>query len=142
MCMAATLKYHMTKSLTRCWSRRRHRSGAYAAELQRQDQMHPLACPHCRLRCLSFWSKASLGPATKRPCESCGRLVSVPWLPSLAVGLLSGVITIIVGVEAIALLGPLPSGWFALVGVLGMLAINAPLLWLYYRFVPLVARAA
>lgn len=104
--------------------------------------MHPLACPHCGQPCLTFWSKALLGPAIKKRCKSCGRFVSVPWLPSLALGLLSGVVTIIGGVGAIALLDPLPPVWFTLTGVLGMIAVNAPLLWLYYRFVPLVARAA
>jgi len=78
----------------------------------------------------------------KKRCKSCGLFVSVPWLPILAIGLLSGVVTIIGGVGAIALLDPLPPWWFTLIGVLGMFAVNVPLLWLYYRFVPLVARAA
>ena len=78
----------------------------------------------------------------KKRCGPCGRCVSVSWLPSLALGLLSGVVTIIGGVGALALLGPLPPVWFTLAGLLGMIAVNAPLVRLYYRHVPLVARAA
>lgn len=103
--------------------------------------MNPLACPRCGEPCLTFWSKTSLGPAKRKRCRSCGQSVSVPWLHSLAIGFLSSVVTIVAGVGAMALLDPLPPGWLALACVLGMLAANVPLVWLHYRFVPLVARA-
>ena len=78
----------------------------------------------------------------KKRCNTCGQFVSVPWLPSLAFALISSFGTVIGGLGAFALLSPLAPGWFVPVSLVGILAVNVPLLWLYYRFVPLVARAA
>jgi hypothetical protein len=104
--------------------------------------MHPLDCPHCGQTCLTVWSKNSLGAAAKRPCKACGQFVSVSWISSLAFGLLSSIATVAGGISAAYVLSPIAPGWLVPAVLLGMLAFNAPLLWLHYRFVPLIARAA
>src|SRR5688500_4215964 len=103
--------------------------------------MNPLACHRCGELCLTFWSMTSLGPAKRKRCRSCRQSVSVPWLHSLAIGFLSSVVTMVAGVGAMALFDPVPPGWLALSCVLRMLAALVPLVWLYFRFVPLVARS-
>lgn len=99
-------------------------------------------CPHCGQPCLSFWSKVSLGPAKKVACAACGQPVSVNWPVALLHLLLSGVLAVAGGLLAVSLAGPLPPGVFTLCFLLGLVAGGGIELWLYYRFVPLAARAA
>ncbi len=99
-------------------------------------------CPHCGRPCLSFWSKVSLGPAKKAACVACGQPVGVNWPVALLHLLLSGVLAITGGLLAVSLAGPLPPSVFALCLLLGMVIGGGLELWLYYRFVPLAARAA
>ena len=105
--------------------------------------MHPQHCPHCKQHCLGFWSKLALGPARKKACASCGKMVSVPWLQSTLHLLVLGFIPLFFVLLAITLLDSAPSSWITvalpMLGVATGMAIEA---WLYYRFVPLVARAA
>ncbi|NZA26239.1 hypothetical protein H0E84_07555 [Luteimonas sp. SJ-92] len=88
---------------------------------------------------MDFWTKVALGPARKKQCRSCGRLVSVPWLQSSLHLLATGFIALAICLVAIAVVDS--SGWLSLAlplgGLVGGIAIE---LWLYYRFVPLVAR--
>lgn len=102
--------------------------------------MRALHCPYCGLRCLSFWAKASLGPLRKKPCDSCGQFVGVAWLPSSLLLLLSSFTVFFGGLLAVIFFSPMPPGVLFLPFVLGALAGAVPVLWLYYRFVPLVRR--
>ncbi len=36
-------------------------------------------CPHCGEPGITWWQKATLGPAGARICKRCGQRVSVPW---------------------------------------------------------------
>ena len=110
----------------------------------RRHTMHPLLlCPHCNRPCLGFWSKISLGPARRKPCSSCGNLVSVPWLQSSIHLLAIGLIPLFTCLFAITLFDPLSSGWLTLtMALVGLVAGSALEAWLYYRFVPLVASVA
>ncbi|MDH5821892.1 hypothetical protein QFW77_02635 [Luteimonas sp. RD2P54] len=102
--------------------------------------MHPTLCPHCGQRCMDFWSKIALGPARKKKCQTCGNMVGVPWLQSSLHLLGMGLIPLLICVMAIAMRDS--SGWLSLAlpagGILAGVAVE---LWLYCRFVPLVARA-
>jgi hypothetical protein len=99
------------------------------------------ACPHCGKHCLGFWSKISLGPIGTKGCVSCGASVSVHWLLSGVLVALMSVASLAGGLLSLYAMSPLPLGWFTAVFVLGSVLTSVPLLWLYYRFVPLVARA-
>lgn len=101
--------------------------------------MHPTLCPHCGSHCMNFWSKVALGPARKRKCQSCGSMVGVPWLQSSLHLLTMGLIPLFICLPAIAVLDS--SSWLSwALPVGGILAGSTLELWLYYRFVPLVAR--
>ena len=36
-------------------------------------------CPTCGEVALSFWQKATLGPAKSKPCRNCGAKLSISW---------------------------------------------------------------
>ena len=105
--------------------------------------MHPQQCPHCKQHCLGFWAKLGLGPARKKACASCGKMVGVSWLQSTLHFLILGFIPLLFVLLAITLLDSATSNWltFAL-PILGVAAGTATEAWLYYWFVPLVGRAA
>ena len=102
-----------------------------------------MRCPHCGNPCLGFWAKSTLGPAHQKPCCSCGKAVSVSWLWSLPVFILAvpigtfGSLWLVMwGINFI------PSGWLIPAFVIGGVLCTLPLMWFYYRFIPLVARTA
>jgi hypothetical protein len=66
--------------------------------------MHPTLCPNCGNHCMDFWSKVALGPARRRKCQSCGSMVSVPWLQSFLHLLVVGFIPLSICLLAITIL--------------------------------------
>ena len=97
-------------------------------------------CPHCNDYCLSFWSKTALGPARKMPCASCRKMVSVPWLQSTIHFLALGLIPLLIVLAVITIVGN--TGLALVLALVGVIIGSAFEIWLYYRLVPLVARAA
>jgi hypothetical protein len=53
----------------------------------------------------------------------------------------TNVLSLACGVALVIAVGSMPFGWLPIVFVVGMFLGSLPMLWLYYRFVPLVARA-
>jgi hypothetical protein len=82
-------------------------------------------------------AKLSLGPGRRKGCVSCGRMISVAWLPSTLLLIALSFSTFLGGVFAIVRFGPFMPGGMVLAFVLGALAASIPLMAMYYRFVPL-----
>ena len=92
---------------------------------------------------MSFWEKISLGPARTLKCNSCRRPVGVIWLHSLIHILALGLTPLLLVLTVLVILDSSEAGWFGIVIPAAAVALGVAFeLWLYYRFVPLVARAA
>ena len=79
----------------------------------------------------------------KIKCGNCGGVVGVPWTNSLIVLAIGSVAPLLGGLLALSLL-PKPAGTFASVvaSAAGLLMGGVVFLWLYNRYVPLVAKRA
>jgi hypothetical protein len=98
-------------------------------------------CPHCNNYQFGFWAKVSLSPRRKRQCQSCRGYVSVSKYRSALHLLTLGVIPLIFCLLAISITNSSSRTWW-LLPVAGIVIGVLLELWLYYRSVPLVARAA
>ena len=90
--------------------------------------MHPLHCPHCGTRAMTYGEKLTLGPMSSRGCAHCGRAVSVAW---------SSVITLAPALVAIPFAVVMwPSNAAMLLAAIG----GGATLYLHARRAPLVGR--
>jgi VIT1/CCC1 family predicted Fe2+/Mn2+ transporter len=88
-----------------------------------------------------MWQKMTLGPAKKIQCSNCGAAVSVPWLKSTLVIVLSSFFPPIGAIVPFIFIPQHGSIISFLVTILvGALAGLFMLGWLYSRWVPLVAK--
>jgi hypothetical protein len=98
-------------------------------------------CPCCNRRAFSQWRKLGIGPLKRVPCESCGVLLSVAWLPSTLVLILGSFAPVLGIVAAISLTSGAISFETALAGFLvSAVVASLPFLWFYARFVPIVVK--
>ena len=105
--------------------------------------MHAIRCPHCGNPSMTFWSKLSLGPARKLKCRSCRKPVSVFWLHGVLHLLALGLTPVLLFLASLAVLESITIEWLRVaLPAAALITGVAAEAWLYYRFVPLVARAA
>jgi hypothetical protein len=85
-------------------------------------------CPHCHQLAMSGWNKMFLGPGIVVTCQACGRNVGVSWSAMWVIILLVAAAYFAAQVNSLLIAGAL---W-----VVG----SALMLWLNYRYVPLIAK--
>jgi hypothetical protein len=106
--------------------------------------MHKLSCPACNELAFSANQKIWLGPARTIGCSKCGARVSVAWVKSALVLALSTIAFwagAVLGMK-VALYFSTPASplLFLSSALLGGILLSIPLLFVYVRYVPLVAR--
>ena len=107
--------------------------------------MKKCECPSCGKATIPFWQKQFLGPARTITCSGCGARLSVPWLSASVFIVLGPVVPLFGGLAALSLLGSLTltgakAALFLFTFVIGAVLASLPLLWLYERYVHLVAK--
>jgi len=100
----------------------------------------PLTCPQCQRATFSFWQKQQLGPSGTLQCPACGARVEVPTGRAMAC-ILGFVLIDALAVIAASLinqrLGYAGQWQGSLITAAALLLPGIPLIWAYYRFVPL-----
>ncbi len=91
--------------------------------------MRGLECPHCHKAAISGWDKMFLGPGSVATCQACGRNVGVS---------LSAMWVIIIPLVAAAWIAAQVDS-LLIAGALWV-AGGALMMWLHYRYVPLIAK--
>jgi hypothetical protein len=87
-----------------------------------------LSCPHCGQPGISRARKFALGPAIPATCRSCDRQIGVPWSSMLAgLPFIAGLVVFI--------RNPEPA-----LGLLALLIGALAMLFIHWRYVPLVRR--
>jgi len=86
-----------------------------------------LTCPYCAIKAISLWRKCVLGSDAAVPCASCGKLLGIPWLASLAA------LPLALGIFGVVTL-PLP--WF----ILSVVGARRAYLAIQRFLVPLIPR--
>jgi hypothetical protein len=100
-------------------------------------------CPRCQQGAFSTWTKLCLGPLRRVPCNQCGAKLSVAWVPSTLLILLSSFVATLGGFIAMTLISnPGNLGLLLALFIAGAVGSATPFLWVYANFVPLVARDA
>jgi len=104
--------------------------------------MHPLLCPICKQQGLTLRAKLWLGPLRSAPCMSCGRKLSVSWLPYVGAALVCNLLPFAGIWVASVLSRTYQLGPIALAIIAGAVCVSlsAFSFWLHYRLVPMVAR--